>query len=156
MTDLLVKLYGLPDAGPAQADAGVLVRPAMAYEKRRVLGWVDERFGDGWASECDVAFGNRPISCFLATRAGEIQGFACFDATCRGFFGPLGVDEAARLQGVGRALLLGALQAMAAVGYGYAVAGAVASGEFYAKVVDAIPIPGSSPGIYRDRLKPLR
>lgn len=156
MTDLLVRLYALPDSLPADAGLrpeGATIRPAMAYEKHRVVGWVREHFGAGWASEADVAFANRPISCFVATKGGELQGFACYDATCRGFFGPLGVAEGARGRGIGRALLLSALSAMAAVGYGYAIVGGVDSPDFYVKAVGAIEVPGSVPGVYRDRLR---
>jgi ribosomal protein S18 acetylase RimI-like enzyme len=117
------------------------------------MAWVREHFGPAWASECDVAFANRPISCHIATQGGEILGFACYDSTCRGFFGPIGVDESMRGLGVGRTLLLSCLHAMAAAGYAYAVVGGVESPEFYARTVGAIEIPGSAPGIYRDRLK---
>lgn len=156
MTDLLVKLYDLPDPGrqlAALGARGVRIRPAMAYEKHGVVGWVGEHFGRSWASECDVAFGRQPISCHVATRDGRLLGFACFDATCRGFFGPVGVDAAVRAQGTGTGLLLAALHAMAGAGYAYAVVGAVEAPEFYVRAVGATPIPGSSPGIYRDRLR---
>jgi GNAT superfamily N-acetyltransferase len=125
----------------------------MAYEKHNVVGWVREHFGAAWASECDVAFANRPISCHIATQAGAMLGFACYDSTARGFFGPIGVEETMRGRGIGRALLLSGLDAMAAAGYAYAVVGGVESPEFYAKTVGAIEIPGSTPGIYRDRLR---
>jgi hypothetical protein len=156
LADLLVKLYELPDVelGRQQSGAGVpSVRPAMAYEKHAVVAWVQENFGTGWASECDVAFANQPISCHIATQAGAILGFACYDSTCRGFFGPIGVADAARSRGVGRALLLSCLRSMAAAGYAYAIVGGVDSPEFYARTVGAIEIPGSTPGIYRDRLR---
>jgi GNAT superfamily N-acetyltransferase len=125
----------------------------MGYEKHHVVEWVRETFGQGWASECDVAFANRPLSCFIATEQGEILGFACYDATCRGFFGPIGVAEAARGRGIGRGLLLACLHAMWAVGYGYAVIGGVRAVDFYVKALGATEIPASTPGVYRDRLK---
>lgn len=156
MTDLLVPLYRSWDvewAAPPPAPEGVRVRPAMAYEKHRIVAWVRDGFGEGWASEADVAFGNRPISCFVATVDGNLQGFACYDATCRGFFGPLGVAEGARKRGIGRALLLAALRAMACAGYAYAVVGGVDAPGFYVEAVGAVEIPGSTPGIYRDRLR---
>jgi GNAT superfamily N-acetyltransferase len=156
LADLLVKLYDLPDVelGGEQSGADALpVRPAMAYEKHAVVAWVQENFGPGWASECDVAFANWPISCCIATQAGAIVGFACYDSTCRGFFGPIGVADAVRGRGVGRALLLSCLRAMAAAGYAYAIVGGVDSPEFYARTVGAIEIPGSTPGVYRDRLR---
>jgi len=157
MTDLLVKLYDLPDAqGPARALAagGVVVRRAMPYEKSQVIAWVRERFGDGWADECDVAFGNRPRSCFVAVERGALLGFACHDSTCRNFFGPMGVAAEARGRGIGGALLLACLHAMAAAGYAYAIIGGVGNGAIYRKVAGAVEIAGSVPGIYRDRLNP--
>lgn len=155
MPDLLVKLYELPDAGPplrALAAQGVVVRRALACEKRRIAAWVLEAFGEGWAGECDVALCNRPPSCFVAVESGRILGFACHDSACRNFFGPLGVAESARRRGIGAALLLCALQAMAADGYAYAIIGGAGSTEFYARTAGAVEIPGSTPGIYRDRL----
>ncbi len=155
MADLLVKLYGLPDseaATRALATEGVTIRLAMAYEKHRVVAFVAERFGAGWASECEVAFERAPIGCVIATERGRIVGFACHDTTCRNFFGPMGVDAAARGRGIGAALLLACLAAMRAQGYAYAIIGGVDKGGIYRKVAGAIEIEGSSPGIYRDRL----
>lgn len=152
MSDLLVKLYDLPPDPPALPPTA-LVRRALASEKRAVADWVAARFGRGWASECEVAFARQPISCHLALWDGDLAGFACWDATCRGFFGPMGVGERFRKQGLGGALLLACLRAMAANGYGYAVVGWADSATFYAGAVGAVEIPESTPGIYRDRLR---
>jgi GNAT superfamily N-acetyltransferase len=155
LPDLLVKLYGLPDLPDALSNresGEIHVRRAMAYEKHQVVDWVDKHFGGRWASECDVAFSNRPISCHIATEHGLILGFSCHDTTGRGMAGPLGVLESARGQGIGRELLLCSLRAMAAMGYAYAVIGGVGSVEFYRRVVVVMEIPDSSPGIYIDRL----
>ncbi len=65
----------------------------------------------------------------------------------------MGVAEQARNRGIGKALLLSALDAMSHIGYAYAIIGGVDSAEFYIKTAGAVEIPGSSPGIYRDRLK---
>ena len=43
------------------------------------------------------------------TREKELIGFACYEATARNFFGPMAVLESERKKGVGRALLLKAL-----------------------------------------------
>jgi GNAT superfamily N-acetyltransferase len=156
MPDMLVKLYEMPPAAPLLEDllaAGVVVRTARAYEKHQVIEWVRKSFGSGWASECDVAFGQRPIACFLATEHGRIRGFACYESTYKNFFGPLGVAEHARGRGIGTALLLVCLQAMAAHGYAYAIIGDAGSPAFYARTLGAIPIEGSEPGVYRDRLQ---
>src|SRR5262252_5517735 len=158
MSDMLVKLYDLPPMQPcveALRERNVVIRPAMPYERRQVVEWVRDKFTVSWAEECEVAFGNRPISCFIATENGELTGFACYESTCRNFFGPMGVAEGARGQGIGSALLLGCLHAMASIGYGYAIIGGVGPTEFYEKVVRAVPIEGSSSGIYRDRLRNL-
>jgi hypothetical protein len=156
MTDMLVRLYDLPDAGPLDrrlADQGIIVRRAMAYEKLAVLQWVEENFSAGWVSECDVAFGNQPISCVVATRDRRLVGFGCYDATCRNFFGPVGVSEKDRGRGIGSGILLECLAAMRASGYAYAIIGGVGPKDFYERVAGATEIPGSTPGVYRDRLR---
>jgi GNAT superfamily N-acetyltransferase len=155
MPDMLVKLYDLPHGHlhPQQLrDRGVVVRRAMPYEKGQVVAWVRAGFGDAWAGECDVAFSNHPLSCFIAVDNGRLAGFACHDSTCRNFFGPMGVAVPARNKGIGSALLASCLRAMAANGYAYAIIGGVANGDIYRKVAGAVEIEGSTPGIYRDRL----
>lgn len=156
MTDLLVKLYDLPDPGSqltALADKEILVRRAMASEKNRVAGWVQNRFGDGWAAECDVAFARQPVACMIAVSGTRLAGFACHDSTCLNFFGPIGIDPAFRQKGVGRVLLLATLRSMAHTGYAYAIIGGVGPMVFFEKCVGAFPIPGSTPGIYRTAIK---
>ena len=156
MPDMLVKLYDLPDVASVSkslADQGILIRRAMPYEKHVVVDWVMETFNDAWAGECDVAFSNRPVSCFIATEAGQIIGFACHDSTCLDFFGPTGVVQTKRNLGIGKAMLLTCLHAMAAHGYAYAIVGGAGPAGFYANTVGAVPIEGSTPGIYRDLLR---
>ena len=157
MPDMLVKLYGLPDLNEevaALAAAGVDVRRAIAPERWLVADWVRAHFSDHWVSECEVAFARVPASCFIAVEANRVLGFACYDATMRGFFGPTGVEPVTRGRGIGRALLLTALHAMRADGYGYAIIGAAGPADFYAKTVGATVIEGSTPGIYRGMLRP--
>ena len=156
MPDLLVKLYELPDVKPhidKLRTEGINVRRAMAYEKRQVVKWVEDNFGQGWASECEVSFSRNPVSCFIAVENKSVIGFACYDSTAKNFFGPIGVAEQSRSRGIGEALLLSALDAMSQIGYAYAIIGGVGSAEFYVTTAGAIEIPGSSPGIYRDRLE---
>ena len=150
MPDLLVKLYDLPPAEQPRND--VSVRRAFAAEKRVVTTAVARDFGDRWAGECEVAFTRQPIACFVALQFSQLVGFACYDATARGFFGPLGVRESQRRQGVGRALLLASLHDMVAQGYGYAIIGAAGSAEFY-RSIGTIEIPDSTPGFYRGLLR---
>jgi GNAT superfamily N-acetyltransferase len=149
VADLLVKLYELPPERPV---AGFEIRRALAPEKHAVTVWVDATFGPRWASEADVSFSRHPVRCHIATAGGELRAFACWDATARGFFGPEGVAETSRGQGVGGALLLQCLHAMRTHGYAYAVIGGVGPVAFYEKIVPVMEIPGSSPGIYRGML----
>jgi GNAT superfamily N-acetyltransferase len=157
MQDMLVRLYDLPKLEPALELAsrqGVTIRAALTLEKPRVVDWVQSNF-PVWVAEVDAAFARLPISCFIATRDRQILGFACYDATCRNFFGPSGVLENERRRGLGRALLLAALHAQREQGYAYSIIGGVGPAEFYAKAVGAVLIEGSSPGVYAGGLPSL-
>jgi GNAT superfamily N-acetyltransferase len=94
-----------------------------------------------------------PLACFIAVDGGTLIGFACYEATCRDFFGPELVHPDARGRGVGKALLLAALHAMRAEGYAYAIIGWASSVDFNRKAVGATVIEGSTPGIYGTPLK---
>lgn len=157
MPDMLVKLYDLPDLAPSlarQDAAGITVRRALAPEKHLVVDWVRAVFKNVyWPAETDVSFSRLPLACFIATQAGRLIGFACYDAIARGLFGPTGVSEAARGHGTGTALLLACLHDMRAQGYGYAVIGAVGPAEFYAKAVGATLIEGSEGSLWRGMLR---
>lgn len=150
MPDMLVKLYTLPDLEPALAQqraAGVDIRRALPPEKHVVVEWVRREFGAIWASETDVAFSHRPVGCFIAAQGQQMLGFACYETTCKNFFGPTGVSEVARGRDIGAALLLAALHALRWEGYAYAIIGAVGPAEFYTRVAGAVLIEDSTPSI---------
>ncbi len=152
MQDMLVKLYELPDHTPLIKQLekkGIVIRRPLAAEKSMVIKWVREHFSDGWASEADVSFSYQPVACFVAIEKGKILGFSCYDAAYRNFFGPTGVDETRRGEGIGKALLMVALDAMKQQGYAYAIIGGVGPAEFYESAVGARVIEGSDPGIYK-------
>ncbi|MDQ3621951.1 MAG: GNAT family N-acetyltransferase [Verrucomicrobiota bacterium] len=156
MADLLVPLYGLPALEPALERVrgdGCDVRRALAPEKHLVTRWVGEQFSAAWASECEVGFARVPLACFLAVRGAELCGFAAYEATCRNFFGPLGVRPDCGGAGLGAALLLSALHAMRGEGYAYAIIGGAGPAAFFEKLAGAIAIPGSEPGIHRGMLR---
>jgi GNAT superfamily N-acetyltransferase len=155
MADLLVKLYDL-EAPKVPTPAGIVVRRAFAAEKRLIADWVAKRFGERWASECEISFARQPVACFVAVSDFEVLGFASYDATARGFFGPTGVAEEARHKGIGRALLFATLEDMSRHGYAYGIIGATTSLDFYRNEVGAIEIPESTPGFYEGMLKPSR
>lgn len=151
---MLVRLYALPPLAPAIescAREGVTVRRAIAPEKPAVLAFVREHFASS-RSEVDAAFAHTPVRCFVAARAGAVVGFACHDVTYRNFFGPEGVAAVERGRGIGQALLLATLHAQHAMGYAYAIIGGVGPASFYRKIVDAVDIVDSTPGIYAGRL----
>jgi predicted GNAT family acetyltransferase len=156
MIDMLVRLYDLPDETEASytkvAEAGIVLRRPGAYERHLVVDWVGKHFSPKWVSEVKVAFSRQPISCFIATKDQEILGFACYETTGKGYFGPTGVGEAARGTGIGKALLFKALEGLRDTGYAYGFIGGVGPKEFYAKTCGAIEIPGSDPGVYADLL----
>jgi GNAT superfamily N-acetyltransferase len=155
MADLLVRLYDLPPLGPALeavAAAGIVVRRAAAAERRAVVEWARAHGSPGWADECEAAFARLPVACFVAVEDDKLVGFACYEATCRNFFGPELVHPDRRGRGIGRALLLAALHAMRDEGYAYAIIGWASSIDFYKRTVGAVVIDGSAPGIYPAKL----
>jgi ribosomal protein S18 acetylase RimI-like enzyme len=154
--DYLVNLSALPADNTSQAamtEARVTIRRALPPELKLITGWIEDNFGAGWASEATVAMTRQPPTCFIATRDGALIGFACHEATARGFFGPTGVNENARGIGIGRALLFASLNDLKSLGYAYAIIGDVGPSAFYEKAVAATPIPNSEPGIYAGMLK---
>ena len=156
MPDMLIKLYDLEDGWDliaGQKKGGITIRKPIGPEKHRIVNWVSDHFSADWAAETDVATSNTPRSCFMAVKASKIVGFACYDATALGYFGPTGVEKSERGKGTGTALLKACLLDMKLKGYGYAVVGDVKDPEYYEKVVGAIDIPDSSPGVYKNRVK---
>ena len=156
MTDMLVKLYALPLLEPLASEVaqrGIQVRRGLPPEKHVLLDWVETHFSEFWRSECDIAYARQPVSCFVAIQDGVPLGFACYDTTARGFFGPTGVHPDARGQGLGKLLLLLCLHDMRAQGYAYGVIGGIGPAEFYERTVGATVIPDSTPGIYAGLLR---
>jgi len=152
--DMLIKLYDLPAVDSTLRCPDAIYRKPLAPEHSLIADWVRHEFSPGWASEARVALSNRPVSLYVALQAGSLAGFCCYDATARGFVGPIGVAASARRGGVGAILLRACLYDMRSVGYAYAIAGAVGAPEFFRRVAGAFEIEGSTPGIYRNMLRP--
>jgi predicted N-acetyltransferase YhbS len=154
---MLVNLLRLPPPEPALEEsraAGVVVRRARPWELTQVREFVGDNFSRAWADEISVGLVRQPVTVFVALRDGRLVGFAAYECTRRNFFGPTGVVESERGRGVGRALLLAALGGLRELGYAYAVIGGVGPAAFYERAVGARLIPDSSPGVYRDPLRP--
>ncbi|MCX6866889.1 MAG: GNAT family N-acetyltransferase [Verrucomicrobia bacterium] len=155
MIDMLVRLYDLPDPAALYAEiaaTGVTLRRVRAFEGHTLAAFVRAHFSEKWVSEVHIALTRQPAACFIATRDQQILGFACYDTTQRGFFGPAGVMADERGRGLGKALLFKTLEALRELGYAYAIIGGVGPKEFYAHACGAIEIPGSDPGTYTDLL----
>ena len=152
MPDLLVNLLKLSPGEDTSAQ-GFILRRAQPFELTPIHDFIAKNFSRNWADEISVGFARQPISVFVATIDRELVGFAAYECTRRGFFGPTGVVEAARGKGIGKALVLASLEALREMGYVYAIIGAAGPVRFYQKTVGAIIIPDSEPGIYTDLLK---
>ena len=170
MTDMLVKLYAMPEVTPlltALNQKGLEIRRPHPSEKYVLAEWVRQHFQESWAVGCEVALENKPVSCYIAVEKSRahvpsdnpydlpeevLVGFACYDVVSKGMFGAMGVKADYQRQGIGTALLLACLHAMKEEGYAYAVVGWVASVDFYARATGATVIPDSEPGIFRGKL----
>ena len=149
--DMLVKLYDVNHIPNVDLPSNIKVIRAMPSDKHKVIRWVRENFDEGWASECEVAFSNHPITCYIAIKDNKkILGFACYEATCKNFFGPTGVGKAFRGKGIGKALLIRTMHSMWEMGYAYAIIGSADKEAvgFYQKTLSAEIINNSDPGIY--------
>jgi GNAT superfamily N-acetyltransferase len=153
--DLLVNLNSRRLAASAKRVDAVeaTIRVALPPELHIVQDWVRKHFSEYWVSEVTVAMAHQPPGCLIAIVDGVLVGFACYDATARGFFGPLGVAEDQRGKQIGLALLVRTLEAMKAHGYAYAIIGAAGSHDFYAKAVGAVPIEADREDIYQGLLR---
>lgn len=153
MADMLVNLVKLTkDEKLIQnlKEEEIEIIRAMVPDKQKVLSWIRENFNSCWADEAEITFSRQPVSLILAVRGKEILGFACYESTARGFFGPTGVLDTERGKGIGKALLIEALHGLKEFGYIYGVIGGVGPREFYSKCVGAVEIPDSTPGIYKN------
>lgn len=155
MPDMLVNLFQLPEWQQREENLkkeGIKIKRAIPPEKARVSAWIEEHFEKAWSSEAEVAFAKSPLTIFIAYQQDQILGFACYDTTAKGFFGPTGVSEEARGRGIGTVLLLKSLAALKESGYAYAVIGDAGPVEYYKKIAEAQVIENSSRGIYQDML----
>ena len=151
MPDLIVNLLRLTVLEPALQEmerASIVIRRAQPFEITLLRSFVEKNFSVAWADEVTVGFANKPVSVYIAVADQEIVGFAAYECTRRAFFGPTGVAEGAQGRGIGKALLIAALWGLRELGYVYGIIGRAGPIEFYQKMVGAVVIPDSDPGIY--------
>lgn len=153
--DCLVNLYSrrLPALQKRVEGVEATIRTALPPELHLIQSWVREHFSEYWVSEVTVAMAHQPPGCLIAVVDEQLVGFACFDATARGFFGPTGVAESHRGKNIGLALFYHTLAAMKAQGYAYAIIGSAGPVEFYVKAVGAVPIETEGEDIYQGLLR---
>ena len=152
---MFVRLFELPDGAPlraALAEKGVRIRRSNPFEAHILEDWIGKHFSPRWVCESRVAMAHQPSGCFIATKDSAILGFVCIDATARGFIGPMGVSEAARGLGIGKALMITGLEQMHHLGYAYAIIGGAGPVDLYKRWVNATPIENSTMGVYEDIL----
>ena len=149
----LLKLAPFKSLVKKLAEQDVNIRRAQPFEITPVRDFIETNFSVTWADEISIGFANKPVTVYIATRAGRVIGFAGYECTRKAFFGPTGVVESERGRGIGRALLVASLWGLRQLGYVYGIIGAAGPVEFYREAVGAIVIPESEPGIYTDLLK---
>lgn len=141
--DMIVGLTNLPTYS---VEEKVKIKRAFVGDKNTILTFVQQNFQENWVGEVEHALMQEVGKCFIATENGKVLGFACFDSSAKGFFGPMGVLESERNRKIGKALLIRTLQAMKEYGYGYAIIGWVSDAElFYRKAVSAEFIKNGNP-----------
>jgi predicted N-acetyltransferase YhbS len=100
---------------------GIVVRRARPEDRERTLVAIERMFSKAWWFETSLAFRASEPTVYIAERDGEVVGFADYDATNFGLFGPTGVHESLRGRKVGAVLLRRCLRDMQALGYPYAL-----------------------------------
>ena len=136
MTDMLVKLYNIPNSYEIEkklSEEGIKIKKALAPDRSRIIDFSRACAKEDYSDEVTAAFSNNPITCYIATKEKKIIGFACYEATAKDFFGPMAVLENERKKGIGKALLLKSLESMQELGYAYAIIGwpAKSAVDFY-------------------------
>ncbi len=138
MKDMLVHLYGLDFSQKFPSDDVKIIR-VLSPNSDKVIEFVEKNFSKGWAAEVKAALYKAQPTCFVALHDKKIVGFSAYDATAKGYYGPIGVDATLRGKNIGKALILHTLEAMYHDGYGYAIIGGAGTDvfKFYEKTVGA-------------------
>ena len=92
--------------------SGFTIRIPDAIEKEGIMSWVLEIFGPVWSYETVMSFRHKPPGVVIAEQDGEIVGFAGFGSLELEWFGPLGVVEDPKYEGLSTVLLYRALWEM--------------------------------------------
>ena len=102
--DYLVNLYDL-ELDNLEVNPNYRIVRVLSPNSDRVIEFIKNNFTDNWASEAKAALYKNNPTCFIALDKANIIGFACYDATAKGFFGPTGVEESYRGKGIGSSVV---------------------------------------------------
>lgn len=146
--DMIVNLY-LKDIWHTNGKCDI--RHIFPSDKDRLLSFIQSEFPNekGWVMEAEHGWYEGTV--VIAVENMNIVGFACYDCSGKGYFGPFGVASAYRGKHIGIELMYAVFDAMKQKGYGYAVIGWVSDNregsptEFYKKWAMASYIPHSDP-----------
>jgi len=151
MPDLICPLLALPDNTALLASLqgeGITIRHARHWERTPLHDFIQTTFGAGWAGEAMASFSRNPISTIVAVEDKRFIGFATYEGTAPGYFGPTGVLETYRGRGIGKALFLEAMAGLRDLGYVYGIVGDPGPIAFYQKILPGILLPAEWPTIY--------
>jgi len=95
---------------------GVTMRIARSDERERIRGWVLDKSGANWAYEAARAVGPASSGVWIAEEGGQIIGFSVYGSLETHWFGPIGVSEERRKEGIGSVLLFRTLESMKTLG----------------------------------------
>lgn len=141
--NMSVDLSGPLPAGAAEARRaelarmGVVVRDLTHRDEAALRAWLERTWGPNWTFEGLLALRRRVPTGVVAEQGGRIVGFAVFDTTRPGWFGPMGVEPGLQGSGVGVELCVRALECMARRGYSRAEIAWAGPRCFYARKVGA-------------------
>lgn len=117
--------------------SGVTVRPLRREDREALEAWLRRTWGPHWAFEGMLAMDRPEPAGFVATRDEDVVGFAVFDSTRPGWFGPMGVEPSLQGGGVGLELCVRAMEEMARRGYAQAQIAWAGPRCFYARKLGA-------------------
>lgn len=137
-SDLIVNLYdNVLEYKPVE---GVQIERIFPTNFDLLDDFIGKHFTKGWQQEVKAGLYQSNPSVFVAIKEYKIIGFAGYDCTAKGYFGPTGINPEFQKQGIGTALLMKTLKAMKDAGYGYAIIGGAGDRllKFYSKQLKLI------------------
>lgn len=139
-SDLIVNLYD--NNLEFKNIEGVTINRIFPTDYDLLNEFIGKHFSKNWQNEVKAGLYQSNPTVFIAVKNHEIVGFAGYDCSAKGYFGPTGVNPQFQKQGIGTALLLTTLKAMKDAGYGYAVIGGAGDKvlAFYSKHLKLIKL----------------